>query len=196
MSPTIAARPSLPLSFDKIPQIYSIAEYPPMSRSTASPSTTNTPISAYQMYPGLQTATKHRKQSTDPVPFTLNRPRKLSGSPNSVQSTNRPHEHPSLRTRSPAWKSAASYEPVESAAWRPAYLQPQRPAPIKGSRIRVELGEPIASLPNEVLEVVLEMLKQLHLDRRSNSCATCWMRDLCSVSLCSRKWYSVARLAL
>lgn len=52
------------------------------------------------------------------------------------------------------------------------------------------------ALPGEVLEVILEMLKQLHLERGSESCATCWMRDVSNVALCSRKWYKAARLAL
>ncbi len=54
----------------------------------------------------------------------------------------------------------------------------------------------VSLLPDEVLEVVLEMLKELHLDTRSESCATCWMRDACNVSLTSRKWLRVARRAL
>lgn len=53
-----------------------------------------------------------------------------------------------------------------------------------------------ASLPDEVLEVVLDCLKDVHLDPKSESCATCWMRDLCSLTMSSKKWYKVARFAL
>lgn len=185
-----------PPSFETIPELYSISEHPRMSRPTTRPSTANTPTPAYPMYPGLQTSTKGRKKSTDMIPITLNRPRKLSGSSSNALSTSRSHENLNLRTRNPSWGSTASYESVESAGWRPSYLQHQRPAPIKGLRSKAKPGEMFASLPGEVLEVVLEMLKELHLDRPSDSCATCWMRDLCSLSLCSRKWYNAARLAL
>ncbi|KND89465.1 hypothetical protein TOPH_05916 [Tolypocladium ophioglossoides CBS 100239] len=196
MSSTVAARPMLPPSFETIPELYSLPEHPRMSRPTTRPSTANTATSPYPMYPGLHTPTTDRNRSTDSIPTTLNRPRKLSGSSNSALSTGRPQENPSPGTRSPSWGSIASYESFESAGWRPSYLQHQRPAPIKGLRTRAKPDEMFASLPGEVLEVVLEMLKELHLGRRSDSCATCWMRDLCSLALCSRKWYKVARLAL
>ena len=195
MSPTVATRPVLPPSFQQtVPELYSIAEHPRMRRPTARNSTANSQASSYPMYPGLQGPIMERDKSTDSIPLVLNRPRKLSGSSNGALSTT--HESPSLGTRSPSWGSIASVESVKSAGWRPSYLQQQRPAPIKRLRSKVKANEMFATLPSEVLEVVLEMLKRLHLDRPSDSCATCWMRDLCSLSLCSRKWYGVARLAL
>ncbi|KAL7820000.1 hypothetical protein V8C26DRAFT_378252 [Trichoderma gracile] len=51
-------------------------------------------------------------------------------------------------------------------------------------------------LPGEVLDLVLRSLKGLHLDKNSDSCATCMMRDLCSAALCSRRWYKHARMVL
>lgn len=51
-------------------------------------------------------------------------------------------------------------------------------------------------LPGEVLDLVLRSLKGLHLDKKSDSCATCMMRDLCSAALCSRRWYKHARMVL
>jgi hypothetical protein len=51
-------------------------------------------------------------------------------------------------------------------------------------------------LPGEVLDLVLRSLKGLHLDKNSDSCATCMMRDLCSAALCSRRWYKHARVVL
>ncbi|TFA98470.1 hypothetical protein CCMA1212_009660 [Trichoderma ghanense] len=51
-------------------------------------------------------------------------------------------------------------------------------------------------LPGEVLDLVLRSLKASHLDKNSDSCATCMMRDLCSAALCSRRWYKHARLVL
>ncbi|PTB67039.1 hypothetical protein BBK36DRAFT_1199300 [Trichoderma citrinoviride] len=51
-------------------------------------------------------------------------------------------------------------------------------------------------LPGEVLDLVLRSLRGLHLDKSSDSCATCMMRDLCSAALCSRRWYKHARAVL
>lgn len=74
-------------------------------------------------------------------------------------------------------------------------MQPQAPV-LKKQKSRARLGDNFASLPVEVLEVILEMLRELHLDKGSESCATCWMRDVCNVAVCSRKWSKAARLAL
>jgi hypothetical protein len=51
-------------------------------------------------------------------------------------------------------------------------------------------------LPDEVMARILRELKTLHLGAGAESCATCWMRDLCSLSLVSRKWLGPARTAL
>ncbi|KAH8893843.1 hypothetical protein GQ53DRAFT_611629, partial [Thozetella sp. PMI_491] len=61
---------------------------------------------------------------------------------------------------------------------------------------KVKPGELFAELPGEVLELILEHLKRLHLSPGSTSCATCWMRDCCSVALAARKWLKYARVAL
>jgi hypothetical protein len=108
--------------------------------------------------------------------------------------------------RSASWSSQSSFESVESSGggnssggggWHNSYLY-QRPAPLARPRFRVKKapGELFAALPGEVLELILDELKQLHLAKGSDSCATCWMRDLCSVSLSARKWYKFARTAL
>lgn len=68
--------------------------------------------------------------------------------------------------------------------------------PRAGQKLSREPNELFGTLPGEVLEVVLEWLKELHLDPKSTSCTTCWTRDLCSLSLASRKWSKVARLSL
>ncbi|KUI65988.1 hypothetical protein VM1G_01363 [Cytospora mali] len=51
-------------------------------------------------------------------------------------------------------------------------------------------------LPSEVLSLILGHLRRLHLVEESNSCATCWMRDCCSVALCNKGWLDVARKEL
>lgn len=71
----------------------------------------------------------------------------------------------------------------------------QRPAPIKRRQPR-KPGELFAMLPGEVLEIIMEELKQAHLAPGSGSCATCWMRDACNVAVSCRKWYKYARAAL
>jgi len=81
----------------------------------------------------------------------------------------------------------------QSAPW----VRNQRPAPIKKAyRSTAKPGELFAALPGEVLELILEELKKQHLQPGSESCATCWMRDCCSIMLTSRKWSKFARAAL
>ncbi|KAI3331956.1 hypothetical protein HD806DRAFT_478896 [Xylariaceae sp. AK1471] len=72
----------------------------------------------------------------------------------------------------------------------------QRPAPIKQYRRRREEGELFAALPDEVLGLILQKLKESHLKPGSSSCTTCMMRDLCSVAVSAKKLLKVARVAL
>ncbi|KAK3985685.1 hypothetical protein QBC44DRAFT_249867 [Cladorrhinum sp. PSN332] len=72
----------------------------------------------------------------------------------------------------------------------------QRPAQIKPQRRKAAQGELFAALPGEVLEMILDELRRLHLKPSSTSCATCWMRDCCSVALGARKFLKYAREAL
>jgi hypothetical protein len=61
---------------------------------------------------------------------------------------------------------------------------------------RLRPGGQFAALPGEVLELILDELKTLHLRPGSESCSTCWMRDLCAISIASRKWSKFARTFL
>ena len=70
-----------------------------------------------------------------------------------------------------------------------------RPTPIKRLPRR-EKGELFSFLPGEVLELIMEELKQSHLGPGSGSCATCWMRDACNAAVSCRKWHKYARAAL
>lgn len=121
------------------------------------------------------------------------------------------------RMRSSSWGSQTSFESMSSPAqkglaasrlsyanyqlqnsgqhvpWRP---QVQRPAPIKAYRIKRKPGELFAALPGEVLELIMDWLKKLHLQPGSASCATCWMRDCCAVALSAKKWLKFARVSL
>lgn len=73
----------------------------------------------------------------------------------------------------------------------------RRPELIKHFRIqRSAPNEIFNKLPAEVLRLILDHLKNLHLQRQGNGCATCWMRNCCAVSLCNRKMLPIARAAL
>lgn len=71
-----------------------------------------------------------------------------------------------------------------------------RPSQTSVFRKKAKPGEIFAKLPGEVLELILGELKKLHLEKPTESCATCWMRDVCSVTLTARKWCKFARVAL
>ncbi|KAI0543085.1 hypothetical protein GGR58DRAFT_8348 [Xylaria digitata] len=95
---------------------------------------------------------------------------------------------------SPA-SSRTSFESWQSTSRKPDYGW-QRPAPIKQYRQRREEGELFAALPDEVLSLILQRLKESHLKAGSASCTTCMMRDICSLSVSAKKLLKVARLAL
>lgn len=123
------------------------------------------------------------------------------------------------RRRAPSWGSQTSLESIASSPLKAAsvgrrsyadyqiqlqsqnqntpWIRNQRPAPIKKAyRSKAKPGELFAALPGEVLELILEELKKLHLQPGSDSCATCWMRDCCSIALSARKWSKFARASL
>ncbi|KAI1180644.1 hypothetical protein F4777DRAFT_256346 [Nemania sp. FL0916] len=95
---------------------------------------------------------------------------------------------------SPA-SSSTSFESWHSAPRMPEHGW-HRPAPIKQYRRRREEGELFAALPEEVLSLILQKLRESHLKPGSTSCATCMMRDLCAVAVCAKKLLKVARVAL
>ncbi|KAI1485784.1 hypothetical protein F5X96DRAFT_682538 [Biscogniauxia mediterranea] len=96
---------------------------------------------------------------------------------------------------SPASSPRTSFESWNSAPRRPEYGF-QRPAPIKQYRRRREQGEILAALPDEVLRLILVNLKDSHLRPGSFSCATCMMRDMCSVAMSARKLLKPAQTVL
>lgn len=69
----------------------------------------------------------------------------------------------------------------------------RRPEMIKQTRLRSPGPDELFNeLPREVLQLILDYLKRLHLDKGS-SCATCWMRDCCSIAMCNKKWLQAAK---
>jgi hypothetical protein len=195
MAPTIAIQPIRTTGFDMgPPDLYPISEDGQIVDSPTSP--TRSSIQSYPMYPGLQSPTRASPRSFDPAYQVLNTPRKLSSSSTVSASTVYSRETArSEMVRASSWGSKSSFDSSETTQWRPdgGY---HRPEPLKGKRRVTQQGEAFLALPDEVLGVILEMLKQLHLRKGSNSCSTCWMRDVCSISLCSRKLVKSARNAL
>ena len=96
--------------------------------------------------------------------------------------------------RSPG-SNRTSFESWDSSPRRPDYGW-QRPAPIKHQRKRAAPGELFAALPGEVLELIARELRDSHLAANSISCATCMMRDLCSVATAAKKLLHPARVVL
>lgn len=218
---SIAMRPKLVTSFEPIPEQCAIYEYrheeyrpnkivkAPSKKSTAdSPSKARkvAPSLDYPMYPGLQTA-PHQYHRTDATTsssrMVLNRPRKLSGS---VRSTTNgapcpPYQPTNRNSLSSNWENVVSQEYLpDSQVWA-GYVQ-RRPSTATMTSIQrpqthaIQPNELFSTLPEEVLHVITDRLKDLHLSLDSDSCATCWMRDLCSLSLSSRRWSKVAKAAL
>ncbi|TWU74587.1 hypothetical protein ED733_006605 [Metarhizium rileyi] len=180
--------------------LYSIPEDDVDTGGTSKPSSpvrtlTAEEASAYSMYSGLQTPKFNLKPSMEALP-TLNRPRKLVGTPQSSCTGGLPRMPIELRSKSPFWRKEPGHEQADLSNWRLSYTQPQTPAPLKRRKSRARSGDMFATLPGEVLEVILEMLKQIHLEKGSESCATCWMRDVGNVAVCSQRWYKAARLVL
>ena len=142
-------------------------------------------------------------------PALPNRARRPSNASNvSVSSTGSSaasRESLESRRRSSSRSSQTSFESFYSAHSSPSYPAPgrgyhpygfQRPAPLKQLRRRAPPGELFAALPGEVLELILEELRRAHLAPGSASCATCWMRDACSMAVSARKMLPYARAAL
>ncbi|KAH6648341.1 hypothetical protein BKA67DRAFT_522036 [Truncatella angustata] len=122
----------------------------------------------------------------------MSRPSSSSSNASSVVSRDSVNE---AAMRSPA-SSRTSFGSWEAHPRRPEYGW-QRPAPIKQYRKKaVQPGEQFAAMPDEVLDLIMSNLRKLHMAEGSFSCATCMMRDLCSVASSSRRLLKVARDAL
>ncbi|KZL64556.1 hypothetical protein CT0861_10388, partial [Colletotrichum tofieldiae] len=192
LSPAMtASHGPAPAYFGAPPDLYPNGEQQPMMAQTrASPRAARVPYA-------LQTTPMDTKAVFEAMPAPLNRPRKLSqASTITVTSINSPRESFETRSRSSSFSSnRTSIDSRDSSMWRPEYMY-QRPSQTTVFRKRAKPGEIFAKLPGEVLELILGELKKAHLDNGSQSCATCWMRDLCSVSLTARKWCKFARVAL
>jgi hypothetical protein len=75
------------------------------------------------------------------------------------------------------------------------FSHPWRPHRIARRR-EWKVDELFQTIPGEVLELILHELSNLHLASNSSSCATCWMRDCCSLALVCRRWSKFAKVAL
>ncbi|KAK4070431.1 hypothetical protein Trihar35433_4898 [Trichoderma harzianum] len=168
-------------------------------------------------YPGPQNASsRFQDRSLENFHTTLKRPKKLagtSGNPSSGgggvggsggNSNYTPPTSPTAiahegiagpRRRAASTGNRMNLNTLETSSWvrESVYLS----SPIRTAfRPDRQPGEVFSLLPGEVLDLVLQALRGLHLNKNSDSCATCMMRDLCSAALCSKRWYKHARAAL
>ncbi|KAF7531142.1 hypothetical protein G7054_g9144 [Neopestalotiopsis clavispora] len=122
----------------------------------------------------------------------MSRPTSSSSNGSSVMS----RESYESGMRTPVSSHRTSFGSWDSHPRRPEYGW-QRPAPIKQQRRRaLQPGELCAAMPDEVFDLIMSNLRTLHMEDGSFSCATCMMRDICSVSYASKKLLQVARRAL
>lgn len=147
-------------------------------------------------------------------PGGYNKPRRLSNSSVSTASSSavsgrdsfdsriRSASITSSQTSIDSWPTSPGVTPKPNSSWQVhngsagPYYPWQRPPPIKTYRRKAQQGELFAALPGEVLELILDELRKLHLRPGSSSCATCWMRDCCSAAVSARKFLKYAREAL
>lgn len=134
-------------------------------------------------------------RSIDSLPLNLKRPKKLSNGASPTRVSNHGSDHTGL-TRSASWESTLTSKLGDGIVPRRKY--PSMPSSTRREQEKrwAKPNQLFAALPPEVLELILAKLKLLHVGRGQDSCATCWMRDLCSISLCSHRWSTLARMAL
>lgn len=99
--------------------------------------------------------------------------------------------------QSPKEPNIFQINPIPNAPMRNSVAGWQRrPEMIKTTRPpKPQPNELFNKLPNEVLDMIMGHLRNLHLEN-SNSCATCWMRDCCSIAMSNRGWLKAARDAM
>ncbi|KIX99906.1 uncharacterized protein Z520_04543 [Fonsecaea multimorphosa CBS 102226] len=103
----------------------------------------------------------------------------------------------------PQLLSFAYVEQMQSGApaTRTQSLRSPRPSstPRYGSKSRFPISTARVSwkkLPPSILNLILDHLRYLHLSPGSSSCSTCYMRDLTSVQLTCKTWFSDAQRIL
>jgi len=91
-----------------------------------------------------------------------------------------------------------------STSWVSNYTQHTIPSPVsatfslgsKPSNPSLQRLPIFKRIPQEVYDRILGQLQELHSDRLSPSCATCYMRDLVALQLTSRSWDKAVRKTL
>ncbi|KAF7512856.1 hypothetical protein GJ744_011959 [Endocarpon pusillum] len=91
-----------------------------------------------------------------------------------------------------------------NTSWVSNYTQPTVPSPEPGtfslgskpSHPGLQRGLIFKRISQGVYDCILEQLQDLHSDRLSPSCATCYMRDLVALQLTSRSWDKAVRKTL
>ncbi|KAF4984822.1 hypothetical protein FZEAL_50 [Fusarium zealandicum] len=204
--PTIAVQPVQSPTFGSSKDLYPVKEDKIGNFLTSTETSKNEHVShraSYPIYPSyavLETSAADPTKSNDPS-SKLNRPRKLSDNSIATMSTLQSRESMSaaLARRNQSWGSRPSIQTSNSMPqWRPEYMY-QRPMPLKKQtpvRAPLNPNELFDTMPTEVLSLIVEKLRDLHVGPKSLSCATCWMRDVCNMCVASHKWYGPAQAAL
>ena len=128
----------------------------------------------------------------------LRRPESLISTRSSASSESRRRSTSSMTTISTVPTSRMSSDLTNSpkrpvSLWsRSSTFDKQRPA-YYSPRSANKPGDGWRKLPEEVLVLILRMLRETHLQPESNSCATCYMRDMTSLALSCKKWMNVSQ---
>jgi hypothetical protein len=97
---------------------------------------------------------------------------------------------PSRRSSNTSWVSNYTQNTIHSPLSATFSLRP------KPSHTSFQRGPIFTRIPQAVYDCILERLEELHSDRLSPSCATCYMRDLVALQLTSRSWDKGVRKTL
>lgn len=200
---TVTAQSMHPPSFGLPIDPYSIRDEvinPKPERTASQPTIPCASYPSQPVYYELEAPAPGAIRMADAVPaLMLNRPRSLFN--------NRTMTAPTLHSRDAngninSSRSTANWTNRTTAGmpaqWRPEYMY-QRPIPIRTKSSRRAVLQPnelFSKLPAEILSLILQQLQNLHLGYKSTSCATCWMRDACSLCVTCSRWHKPAREAL
>ena len=130
--------------------------------------------------------------------IALRRPDSMASSRSSASFESRRRSTSSMTTVSTIPTSRISSDSINSpkrpvSLWsRSSTFDKQRPA-YYSPKSANKPGDGWRKLPEEVLVLILSMLRETHLQPGSNSCATCYMRDMTNLALSCKKWMNISQ---
>lgn len=127
----------------------------------------------------------------------------LGSSKSSIAWNSMDFDPASPRSSASSYMSAGSntsvYSKYSTAQGTNTTFLPSRPSSFTSiQRLRSTNPPPplFRRLPQAIYDCILQHLRTAHLTVSSTSCATCYMRDLCSLALTSRAWDRAVRTRL